>query len=33
MLERLNDIEKRYNEINELMQSSEIISDIKKMTE
>ena len=30
MLERLNDIEKRYNEINELMQSSEIISDIKK---
>ena len=29
MLERLSAIEKRYDEITELMQSNEIISDIK----
>ena len=33
MLERLNAIEKRYNEITELMQSNEVISNIKKMME
>ena len=33
MLERLSAIEKRYDEITELMQSNEIISDIKKMME
>lgn len=33
MLERLKIIENRFNEINELMQTSEIINDIKKMTE
>lgn len=33
MLERLKVIESRYNEINELMQTSEVINDIKNMTE
>jgi len=33
MIERLEATEKRYNEIGELLSSSEIISDIKKMTE
>lgn len=33
MLERLKIIESRFNEINELMQTSEVINDIKKMTE
>ncbi len=33
MLERLKRVEERYNEINDLMQSSDVITDIKKMTE
>ena len=33
MIERLEAIEKRYNELNELLMSNEVISDIKKTLE
>jgi len=33
MLERLINIETRYNELNELLVSPEVVTDIKKMTE
>ena len=32
MIERLNNIEKRYNEITDLLSSEEVLKDIKKTT-